>query len=107
MAAILGNSVGGQQLGLADHLGVPGVPGHHQCVLHGNGDLEQSIDVSELASLDPSLPHGLGLYEVVTVRLVVRGYGEPHEQVEQDGPGDHGAVVQDDVEFAIELGIPV
>ena len=107
MAAILENGVGGQQLGLDDHLGVLGVPGPHQCVLHGSGDLEQSIDVSEFASLDPSLPHGLGLYEVVTVGLVVWGHGEPHEQVEQDKPGDHGAVVQDDVEFAIDQGIPV
>ena len=81
LAAILGNSVGGQQLGLADHLGVPGVPWPHQCVLHGNGDLEQSIDVSEFASLDPSLPHGLGLNKVVTVEFVVCGHGEPHEQV--------------------------
>ena len=44
-------------------------------------DLEQSIDVSEFASLDPSLPHGLGLYKVVTVGFVVCGHGEPHEQV--------------------------
>ena len=64
-------------------------------------DLEQSIDASELASLDPSLPHGLGHYEVVTVGLVVSGHGEPHEQVEQDKPGDHGVVVQDDIEAAI------
>ena len=44
-------------------------------------DLEQNIDVSELASLDPSLPHGLGLNKVVTVEFVVCGHGEPHEQV--------------------------
>ena len=39
--------------------------------------------MSELASLDPSLPHGLGHYEIVTVGLVDNGQGEPHVKVEQ------------------------
>ena len=81
MAAILENGVGGQQLGLEDHLGILGVPGPHQSVVHGLGDLEQIVDVSEFASLDPSLPHGLGLNKVVTVEFVVCGHGEPHELV--------------------------
>ena len=61
--------------------------------------------MSELASLDTSLPHGLGHYEIVTVGLVDQG--EPHVKVEQDKPGDHGLVVQDDVEVAIDQGVPV
>ena len=50
--------------------------------------------MSELASLDPSLPHGLGHYEIVTVGLVDSGQGEPHVKVGQDKPCDHGLVAQ-------------
>ena len=50
--------------------------------------------MSEFASLDPSLPHGLGHYEVVTVGFVDNGQGEPHVKVGQDKPGDHGLVAQ-------------
>ena len=38
--------------------------------------------MSELASLDPFLPHGLGHYEIVTVGLVDNGQGEPHVKLE-------------------------
>ena len=72
--------------------------------------------MSELASLDPSLPQGLGHYEIVTIGLVGTSQGEPHLgalhvvvlcEVGQDKPGDHGLVVQDDVEVAIDQGIPI
>ena len=81
MAAILKNGIGGQQLGPEDHLGVLGVHGPQQSVVHGLGDLRQKVYVSEFASLDPSLPHGLGLDKVVTVGFGVCSHGEPHEQV--------------------------
>ena len=54
--------------------------------------------MSEFASLDPSLPHGLGHYEVVTVGFVDNGQGEPHVKVGQDKPGDHGLVAQNNDE---------
>ena len=54
--------------------------------------------MSEFASLDPSLPHGLGHYEVVTVGFVDNGRGKPHVKVGQDKPGDHGLVAQNNDE---------
>ena len=71
--------------------------------------------MSELKSLDSSLPQGLGLYEIVTVGVVGTSQGEPHLgalhvvvlcEVVQAKPGDHGLVVQDDVGVAIDPGIP-
>ena len=61
------------------------------------------------------MPQGLGLYEVVTVGVVGTSQGEPNLgalhvvvlcSVVQAKPGDHGLVVQVEVEVAIDPGVP-
>ena len=50
--------------------------------------------MSEFASLDSSLPLGLGHYEVVTVGFVDNGQGKPHVKVGQKVVSGHGLLAQ-------------